>query len=196
MTKAQPRPGKAGTGAVTAGSGQASGPAGPVTPARGGAVVDRVVPAHLACRIGARARGPCPAPVLRGAAGGPRGGAQPGAGKRVRQHHQTGLAPAAGRLAPGGGLTRPRAAASVPRRRQLPRLGRRGTRRRRCRAGLSRPPPRGSRPRPTGNGVLVIRVMAYAPGGGARTGHAPPPGGPMGLRHQPGTGRAGSPPGR
>jgi hypothetical protein len=56
MTKAQPRPGEAGTGTVTAGSGQASGSAGPVTPARGGAVVDRAVPAHLACRVGARAR--------------------------------------------------------------------------------------------------------------------------------------------
>jgi hypothetical protein len=56
MTKAQPRPGEAGTGAVTAGSGQASGSAGPVTPARCGAVVDRVVPAYLACRLGARAR--------------------------------------------------------------------------------------------------------------------------------------------
>jgi predicted MFS family arabinose efflux permease len=56
MTKAQPRAGEAGTGAVTAGSGQASGSAGPVTPARGGGVVDRVVPAHLACRIGARAQ--------------------------------------------------------------------------------------------------------------------------------------------
>jgi len=56
MTKAHPRPGEAGTGAVTAGSGQASGPAGLVTPARGGAVVHRVVPAQLACRIGARAR--------------------------------------------------------------------------------------------------------------------------------------------
>ena len=43
MTKARPRPGEAGTGAVTAGSGQASGPTGPVTPARGGAVVDRVL---------------------------------------------------------------------------------------------------------------------------------------------------------
>ena len=30
-----------------------------------------------------------------------------GTGKRVRQHHQTRLAPAAGRLAPGGRLTRP-----------------------------------------------------------------------------------------
>ena len=48
-----------------------------------------------------------PAPVLRGTAGRPGGAAQRGTGKRVRQHHQTGLAPAAGRLAPGGGLTRP-----------------------------------------------------------------------------------------
>jgi predicted MFS family arabinose efflux permease len=56
MTKAQPRPGVAGTGAVTAGSGRASGPARLVTPARFGTVVHRVVPAHLACRIGARAR--------------------------------------------------------------------------------------------------------------------------------------------
>lgn len=40
----------------TAGSGQVIRPAGPVTPARGGAVVHRVVPAHLACRIGARAK--------------------------------------------------------------------------------------------------------------------------------------------
>jgi predicted MFS family arabinose efflux permease len=54
MTKAQPRPGEAGTGAVTAGSGRASGSA---DPARRGAAVARVVPAHLACRIGARARG-------------------------------------------------------------------------------------------------------------------------------------------
>jgi hypothetical protein len=44
MTKAHPRPGGTGTGAVTAGSGQASRPTGPVTPARG-AVADRVVPA-------------------------------------------------------------------------------------------------------------------------------------------------------
>jgi predicted MFS family arabinose efflux permease len=56
MTKAQPRSGEAGTGAVTAGSGRASGPARLVTPARFGTVVHRVVPAHLACRIGARAR--------------------------------------------------------------------------------------------------------------------------------------------
>ena len=42
-----------------------------------------------------------------GAAGGPGGAALRGAGKRVRQHHQAGLAPAAGGLAPGRGLTRP-----------------------------------------------------------------------------------------
>ena len=63
MTKAQPRPGEAGTGAVIAGSGaviagsgQADGAAGPVAPARGGAVAGRVVPAQLACRVGARPR--------------------------------------------------------------------------------------------------------------------------------------------
>src|SRR5258708_8349711 len=54
--KAQPRSGEAGAGAVAAGSGQVARPAGPVTLARGGTVVDRVVPAQLACRIGARAR--------------------------------------------------------------------------------------------------------------------------------------------
>src|SRR5712664_3653499 len=54
--KAQPRSGEAGAGAVAAGSGQGARPAGPVTRARGGTVVDRVVPAQLACRIGARAR--------------------------------------------------------------------------------------------------------------------------------------------
>src|SRR5690349_15781060 len=36
--------------------------------------------------------------------GGPGGAAQRGAGGRVRQHHQAGLAPAARRLAPGSGL--------------------------------------------------------------------------------------------
>ena len=56
MTKAHPRPGEAGTGAITVGSGQAGGPAVPAALARFGAVVDRVVPAQLACRIGARAR--------------------------------------------------------------------------------------------------------------------------------------------
>jgi len=54
MTKARPRPGEAGTGAVIAGSGQAGGLTAPVTPARGAAVVHWVVPAHLTCRIGAR----------------------------------------------------------------------------------------------------------------------------------------------
>src|SRR5260370_26803130 len=44
------------TGAVTAGSGQVTGLARPVTSARFGTVVHRVVPAHLACRLGARAR--------------------------------------------------------------------------------------------------------------------------------------------
>jgi predicted MFS family arabinose efflux permease len=44
-----------GAGAV-AGSGQVARSARPVTLARGGTVVDRVAPAQLACRIGARAR--------------------------------------------------------------------------------------------------------------------------------------------
>jgi hypothetical protein len=58
MTKAQPRHGEAGTGAFTAGSGQVTRPAGPVTPVRTriGTAVRRVVPAHLACRIGAGVR--------------------------------------------------------------------------------------------------------------------------------------------
>jgi predicted MFS family arabinose efflux permease len=51
MTKAQPRPGEAGTGAAIAGSGQADGAAGTAAPARGA-----VVPAQLACRVGARPR--------------------------------------------------------------------------------------------------------------------------------------------
>jgi hypothetical protein len=42
-----------GTGAVTAGAARS---AGPVTPVRSGTVLHRVVPAHLACRIGARAQ--------------------------------------------------------------------------------------------------------------------------------------------
>jgi hypothetical protein len=54
MTKARPQPGEAGTGTVIAGSGQAGGRTAPVTPARAAAVVHWVVPAHLACRIGAR----------------------------------------------------------------------------------------------------------------------------------------------
>jgi len=56
MTKRHRDLAQRGTGAVTAGSGQASGSEGPVTPARSGTVVDRVVPAQLACRIGARAQ--------------------------------------------------------------------------------------------------------------------------------------------
>ena len=44
------------TGVVTAGSGQAARRTCPVSPARFGTVVHRMVPAHLACRIGARAR--------------------------------------------------------------------------------------------------------------------------------------------
>ena len=44
------------TGAVTSGSGQITRPAGPVTLAHGGGVIHRVVPAQLACRLGARAR--------------------------------------------------------------------------------------------------------------------------------------------
>src|ERR1700751_3478306 len=45
-----------GTGAVTAGSGQVSGSAGPLGAPRRGALVYRWVPAQLACRVGARAR--------------------------------------------------------------------------------------------------------------------------------------------
>ena len=45
-----------GTGAVTAGSGQATSSAGQVAAARRGTVFHRVVPAQLACRIGARAQ--------------------------------------------------------------------------------------------------------------------------------------------
>src|SRR6266700_151555 len=56
MTKRNRDLRKRGTGAVTAGSGQATSSAGRVTAARGGTVVHRVVPAQLACRIGARAR--------------------------------------------------------------------------------------------------------------------------------------------
>jgi len=47
---------KRGLDAVAAGSGRVIRPAGPVAPARGGTVVHRVVPAHLACHVGARAR--------------------------------------------------------------------------------------------------------------------------------------------
>ena len=91
---------------------------------------------------GARARRPRPAPVLRRAAGGPGGTAHRGAGRRVRQHHQAGLAPAAGRLAPG---TRTE--------------GRRRTRRPR------RPPAVGGTARPGGRlhgGARVLRGIAAA----------------------------------
>jgi predicted MFS family arabinose efflux permease len=47
---------KPATGSFTSGSGQATRPAGPVTLARGGTVIHRAVPAHLACRIGAPAQ--------------------------------------------------------------------------------------------------------------------------------------------
>jgi len=56
MTKRSRDLRKRGTGAVTAGGGQATSSAGQVAAARRGTVVHRVVPAHLACRVGARAR--------------------------------------------------------------------------------------------------------------------------------------------
>ena len=56
MTKRHRDLRKRGTGAVTAGSGQVTTPAGRVSDARSGTVFHRVVPAHLACRIGARTR--------------------------------------------------------------------------------------------------------------------------------------------
>jgi predicted MFS family arabinose efflux permease len=54
MTKGSRDLGKRGAGAVTSGSGQVTGPAGPAAGAR--SVLHRVVPPHLACRVGARAR--------------------------------------------------------------------------------------------------------------------------------------------
>ena len=58
---------KRGTGGVTGGNGQVTRLAGPVIPACSGSLAHRVVPAHLACRIGARAqageRSPWPAVV-------------------------------------------------------------------------------------------------------------------------------------
>jgi hypothetical protein len=47
---------KRGTGGVTGGNGQVIRLAGPVVPARSGSLAHRVAPAHLACRIGARAQ--------------------------------------------------------------------------------------------------------------------------------------------
>jgi len=56
MTKRSRDLARRGTGSLTAGSGQAASSAGRLAAARGGTVVHRVVPAQLACRIGARAR--------------------------------------------------------------------------------------------------------------------------------------------
>ncbi len=56
MTKRDRDLRKRGTGGFTSAGGRVIASAGPVTPARGGAVADRVAPAQLACRIGARAR--------------------------------------------------------------------------------------------------------------------------------------------
>src|SRR6266851_4256034 len=56
MTKRNRDLARRGTRGVTSGSGQVTGPAGPVTLARRGTVFHRVVLAQLACRIGARAR--------------------------------------------------------------------------------------------------------------------------------------------
>ena len=58
MTKRTRDLAKRGTGGVTGGSGQVIRLAGPVVLARCGSLVHRVVPAHLACRIGARALRP------------------------------------------------------------------------------------------------------------------------------------------
>jgi hypothetical protein len=56
MTKRTRDLAKRGTGGVTGGSGQVTRLAGMVAPARSGSLAHRVVPAHLACRIGARAQ--------------------------------------------------------------------------------------------------------------------------------------------
>jgi hypothetical protein len=56
MTKRTRDPAKWGTGGVTGGNGQVTRLAGQVAPARSGSLAHRVVPAHLACRIGARAQ--------------------------------------------------------------------------------------------------------------------------------------------
>jgi hypothetical protein len=56
MTKRTRDLAKRGTGGVTGGSGQVTRLAGLVAPARSGSLVHRVVPAHLARRIGARAQ--------------------------------------------------------------------------------------------------------------------------------------------
>ena len=56
MTKRNRDLARRGTGSLAAGSGQATSSAGRLAAARRGTVVHRVVPAHLACRIGVRAR--------------------------------------------------------------------------------------------------------------------------------------------
>src|SRR5580704_17101521 len=56
MTKRNRNLAQRATGSLGAGRGQATRPAGRLAAARGGTVVDRVVPAQLACRIGAGAR--------------------------------------------------------------------------------------------------------------------------------------------
>jgi hypothetical protein len=56
MTKRTRDLAKRGTGGVTGGSGQVTRLAGLVAQARSGSLAHRVVPAHLACRIGARAQ--------------------------------------------------------------------------------------------------------------------------------------------
>ena len=56
MTKRDRDLRKRGTGGFTSRGGRVIASAGPVTRVRGGPVVDRVAPAQLACRIGARAR--------------------------------------------------------------------------------------------------------------------------------------------
>src|SRR5579859_4749170 len=56
MTKRNRDLARRGTGSLAGGSGQATSSAGRLAAARGGTVVHRVVPAQLACRVGARAR--------------------------------------------------------------------------------------------------------------------------------------------
>ena len=57
MTKLTRDLAKRGTGGVTGGSGRSPGWRTLVDPARSGSLVHRVVPAHLACRIGAQGPG-------------------------------------------------------------------------------------------------------------------------------------------
>jgi predicted MFS family arabinose efflux permease len=55
MTRRNRDPEQREAAAVTAGSGPVTRPAGPVTAAGSGSLVDRMVPAHLTCRVGAHA---------------------------------------------------------------------------------------------------------------------------------------------